>query len=89
MFVRDVAGGPCSFGGVCVDYSAVLSNYLSGLMQFEVADGFGRFSVINSTDPGQCVSLMFFCHKFVACVFIHLIFHFLNFYIIVMFLMTI
>ena len=55
-------------------YSVLLSNYLSGRMQFKVADSFGRFTVINSTDPGQRVSLMFFCHKFVAWVFIHLIF---------------
>ena len=43
-----------------MDYSALLSNYLSGRMQFKGADGLGRFSVINSTDPGQHVSFNVF-----------------------------
>ena len=53
-----------------------------------VTDIFGCFSATNLIDPGQRVPLMFFSHKFVACVFIHLIFHsfFCN---IVIFLMTI
>ena len=63
------------------------------VMQFKVGDDLGRFLVINSTDLGQHVSLMCFCHKFVACVFIHqyiYIFYSLFFiFLIVMFLMTI
>ena len=88
MFVRDVGEDRPVSGGVCVDISALLSNCLSGRMQFKVGDDLGRFLVINSTDLGQHVSLMCFCHKFVACVFIHQYF-FIFFYLIVMFLMTI